>query len=44
VELAITLVDRGDSAASKLNARGIRYHPLTTYRDYGLEPVPDSAR
>jgi orotate phosphoribosyltransferase len=39
VALAITLVDRGDTAAELLSAIEIPYHPLTTYRDYGIEPV-----
>ncbi len=43
VSLAITLVDRGESAKNKLDPYDFEYCPLTTYRDYGLEPVPDSA-
>lgn len=43
VDLAVTLVDRGDSASVKLSSAGIEYCPLTTYRDYGMEPVPTSA-
>jgi len=42
VQLAVTLVDRGTSAASKLEVRGVRYHPLTTFEDYGIDPVPDN--
>jgi orotate phosphoribosyltransferase len=44
VALAITLVDRGDSASNKLSELDVPYHALTTYRDYGIEPVLDSAR
>lgn len=41
VALAITLVDRGEVASGRLAEKGVDYHPLTTYRDYGLEPVLD---
>lgn len=39
VVLAITLVDRGDIAAALLAERGVPYHALTTYRDYGIDPI-----
>lgn len=41
IVLAITLVDRGDIASHKLSTLGVTYHPLTTYRDYGIEPVSE---
>lgn len=41
VELAVALVDRGEATARKLKERGIRYRPVITYRDLGIEPVPD---
>jgi orotate phosphoribosyltransferase len=44
VALAITLVDRGDSAAVKIANLDVPYHPLTTYRDYGMEPVLEIAK
>ena len=39
VVLAVSIVDRGDQAASALSARGVRYRPLLTYRDLGIDPV-----
>ena len=37
---AATLIDRGESTASRLAAEfGIPYFPLTTYADFGIEPV-----
>jgi orotate phosphoribosyltransferase len=39
VVLAVTLCDRGETAGRVLAARGIRYRPLTTYADLGIEPV-----
>ncbi|MCC5952270.1 MAG: orotate phosphoribosyltransferase [Acidimicrobiia bacterium] len=39
VRLATTLVDRGDVAAERFAAEGVRYHPLFTYADLGLDPV-----
>jgi orotate phosphoribosyltransferase len=39
VVLAVSIVDRGDRAKAELSARGIRYEPLLTYRDLGIEPV-----
>jgi orotate phosphoribosyltransferase len=41
VVLAVTLVDRGEAARSALEARGVRYEPLATYRDLGIDPVGD---
>jgi orotate phosphoribosyltransferase len=39
IVLAVTLVDRGDIASGRLKEIGVPYHPLTTYRDYGIDPV-----
>ena len=39
VVLAVTLLDRGEQAASALAGRGIPYIPLTTYRDLGIDPI-----
>lgn len=39
VTLATTLVDRGDVARGAFKARGVRYEPLLTYKDLGIEPV-----
>lgn len=39
VVLAVTLVDRGDTARPRIEARGIRYEPLATYADLGFQPV-----
>ncbi len=36
---AVTLLDRGDAAGSKLGAVGVPYFPVLTYRDLGIEPV-----
>ncbi len=43
VVLATALVDRGDATAKVLADRGIAYEPLLTYRDLGIDPVPDDA-
>lgn len=43
VALAITLVDRADIATGRLVDLGVPYHPLTTYRDYGIDPIPEVA-
>jgi orotate phosphoribosyltransferase len=40
VALAVTLVDRGDWASERLAELEVPYHPLTTYRDYGIQPIP----
>jgi orotate phosphoribosyltransferase len=42
VVLTITLVDRGDIAGSRLADLGVPYHALTTYRDYGIDPVVEA--
>lgn len=39
VVLAISLVDRGEAARPQLEARGVLYEPLMTYRDLEIEPV-----
>lgn len=39
VVLAVTLLDRGDVARGRLEERGVRYEPLATYQDLGIEPV-----
>ncbi|MFL6239012.1 MAG: orotate phosphoribosyltransferase [Actinomycetes bacterium] len=43
VSLAVTLVDRGEQAAPKFAELGVRYRPLLTYRDLGIEPVGKTA-
>ncbi|MGI9623127.1 MAG: orotate phosphoribosyltransferase [Acidimicrobiales bacterium] len=35
----VTLVDRGDSARPKIEARGMAYFPMATYEDLGIDPV-----
>lgn len=37
--LAVTLLDRGETAGQAVRARGVRYAPLATYEDLGIEPV-----
>ena len=39
VVLATTLVDRGDAARGAFAERGVRYEPLLTYKDLGIDPV-----
>lgn len=39
VVLAVTLLDRGDVAIDEFAKRNVRYRPLITYRDLGIEPV-----
>lgn len=39
VVLAVTLIDRGEETRGKLEARGVRYEPIMTYRDLGIAPV-----
>jgi orotate phosphoribosyltransferase len=39
VVLAVTLLDRGETAGPAVRARGVAYAPLTTYRDLGIDPV-----
>ena len=41
--LAVTLLDRGDTAGTAVGARGVRYAPLATYRDLGIDPVGGAA-
>lgn len=36
---AVTLVDRGETAARSFARHGIRYAPLVTYKDLGMDPV-----
>ncbi len=36
---AVTLVDRGELAGPKFEARGIDYFPMATYESLGIEPV-----
>jgi len=37
--LAVTLVDRGHAARAAMETRGIRYEPVFTFDDLGIEPV-----
>jgi orotate phosphoribosyltransferase len=37
--LAVALLDRGETAGPAVHARGVRYAPLATYRELGIEPV-----
>lgn len=39
VVAAVTLVDRGDSAAPYFAAEGVPYRAVVTYRDLGIEPI-----
>jgi orotate phosphoribosyltransferase len=39
VALAVSLVERGDQSRRRLSERGVRYEPITTYEDFGIEPV-----
>lgn len=39
VVMAIPLIDRGDLARARVEERGIRYEPVITYRDMGIEPT-----
>jgi orotate phosphoribosyltransferase len=38
---AVTLVDRGPAVARRFADRGIRYEPLLTWTDIGIDPLPD---
>lgn len=40
---AVTLVDRGETATRYFEDRQIRYTPVMTYRDLGIEPVGGGA-
>ena len=43
IAAAATLIDRGDVTAAKIERRfGVPYYAMTTYQDYGIEPVDDS--
>jgi orotate phosphoribosyltransferase len=44
VALAVTLVDRGDSASVLLRDRGVAYEPVLTYRDLDIRPINPSDR
>lgn len=39
VTLAVSLVDRGEQSRRRLRERGVRYEPIATYEDFGIEPV-----
>jgi orotate phosphoribosyltransferase len=39
VVLAVTLVDRGDTARVRLEQRGVRYQPVLTYEDLDIAPI-----
>ena len=39
VTLAVSLVERGNQSRRRLSERGVRYAPITTYEDFGIEPV-----
>jgi orotate phosphoribosyltransferase len=38
---AVTLLDRGPAVARRFTQRGIRYEPLLTWQDIGIDPLPD---
>jgi orotate phosphoribosyltransferase len=38
---AVTLLDRGGAASRRFAERGIRYLPLLTAADIGIDPLPD---
>ena len=41
---AATIIDRGDTTASRVAREfGVPYFPLTTYADFGIEPVATRA-
>jgi orotate phosphoribosyltransferase len=40
VVLALTLLDRGTTAAPAFAARGVTYSAILTYEDLGIEPIP----
>jgi orotate phosphoribosyltransferase len=40
---AVTLLDRSQAAGRRFAARGIRYLPLLTSADIGIEPLPDES-
>ncbi|MDP8928579.1 MAG: orotate phosphoribosyltransferase [Actinomycetota bacterium] len=39
IVLAVSLVDRGEAARGRFEAKGIPYEPLMTYRDLEMDPV-----
>ncbi len=39
VTLAVSLVDRGEQSRRRLRERGVRYEAISTYEDFGIEPV-----
>ena len=39
IEAAVTLLSRGEGAARRCGERGVRFVPLLTYRDLGIEPL-----
>lgn len=39
VVAAATLVDRGDCASAEFVRRGVAYHPMITYTDFGIDRV-----
>ncbi len=39
VVLAVSLVDRGMRARERMKAQGVRYEPLLTFEDLGIDPV-----
>lgn len=41
VVLAISLLDRGNTAKQRLEQKGIPYEPLTTYSDLEIAPIGD---
>ncbi len=43
VVAAVTLVDRGDNAAAEFARRGLDYHPMITYADFGIKRVDPPA-
>lgn len=43
VVAAVTLLDRGDVAGERFSEAGIRYLPLLTYGDLGIDPVAPAA-
>ena len=40
---AVTLLDRSQAAGRRFAARGIRYLPLLTSVDIGIDPLPEEA-
>jgi orotate phosphoribosyltransferase len=42
ITFAVALVDRGESTSAEMARRGVRYRPVVTYKDLGIEPVVPS--